>query len=153
MPPSKFFKLHSKSEFTLRDLVLSCKSFRKRTVCFRTHTNSDGKDDDDQQREASNPAKLYQKGESNASSPHTRNDNGYMSHLYCITTCLNFKSFFLLLLSSALKHCPSLKQRNQHFKNLSHTVPSFFCFYFQNQNSFFLNFGLPEIWSLTTAAN
>lgn len=48
MPPSKFFKLHSKSEFTIRGLVLSCKSFCKRTMCFRTHTSSDGKDGDDQ---------------------------------------------------------------------------------------------------------
>ena len=38
MPPSKFFKLHSKSEFTMRDLVLSCKSFRQRTVFVLTPT-------------------------------------------------------------------------------------------------------------------
>ena len=78
MPISKFFKLHSKSEFTIKDFMLSCKSFCRRTVCFRTHTSSDGKDGDDQWREASNPTKLYKKCESNASSRHTKNDNGYM---------------------------------------------------------------------------
>ena len=49
-----------------------------------------------------------------------------------ISTVLSLFKFqvFLLLPSAALKYCLSLKQRNQIFKNLSHTVPSLFCFYF-----------------------